>query len=147
MNFSSIRTFIKNNLLEKIQYLKYTRIYKMDIDETVRMSSKAILDKTNPKGVHIGEYTMITANVAILTHDFINATHTDTYVGKNCFIGMNSIILAGKRVGDNVIIAAGSVITKDVPSNCIVGGNPATIIKKDVTICKYGQIPKENETC
>jgi acetyltransferase-like isoleucine patch superfamily enzyme len=51
-------------------------------------------------------------------------------IGKNVWVGRNSIILKGVRIGDNSIIAAGSVVTKNVPSNHLFGGNPATFIKK-----------------
>ena len=43
---------------------------------------------------------------------------------------MNCLILGGITVGDNVIVGAGSVVVKDVPSNCVVAGNPAKVIKE-----------------
>jgi len=45
---------------------------------------------------------------------------------------MRSMILKGVTIGDNSIIAAGSVVTKDVPNNCLVAGNPAKIIKENI---------------
>ncbi|MBB6214490.1 virginiamycin A acetyltransferase [Anaerosolibacter carboniphilus] len=54
----------------------------------------------------------------------------DTVVGNDVWIGMESIIMPGIKIGDGAIIAAKSVVTKDVPPYTIVGGNPATIIKK-----------------
>ena len=50
-------------------------------------------------------------------------------LGKNVWVGSNSTILQGVTVGDNAIIAAGSVVTKDVPANMIVGGVPARYIR------------------
>jgi acetyltransferase-like isoleucine patch superfamily enzyme len=50
-------------------------------------------------------------------------------IGNNVWVGWNTIILKGVSIGDNSIIAAGSVVTKDVPANVIVAGNPAAIIK------------------
>lgn len=50
-------------------------------------------------------------------------------IKKNAWIGAGATILAGVTVGENAIVAAGSVVTKDVPANCIVGGVPAKIIK------------------
>jgi len=140
ISVSKLRTIIKNEVIEKFQYLIYNKIYGMDIHKSVRLSSKVLLDKTNPKGVHIGSHTMITANVCVLTHDYVNQVHKDTYIGKNCFIGMNSIIMPGVKISNNVIIGAGSVITKDVPSHVICAGNPAKIIKSDVKIIEYGRI-------
>ena len=52
-------------------------------------------------------------------------------IGKRCWIGANAIILPGITIGDNCVIAAGSVVTKDVPSNCTVAGVPARIISKE----------------
>ena len=50
----------------------------------------------------------------------------------NVWIGRNSIINKGVTIGENSIVAAGSVVTKDVPPNCIVGGNPAKVVKTDI---------------
>jgi acetyltransferase-like isoleucine patch superfamily enzyme len=60
-------------------------------------------------------------------------------IGNDVWIGCNCIILKGVKIGDGSIVAAGSVVTKDVPANVIVGGNPARILKKlsdvQVDIC------------
>jgi len=146
ISVGKLRTFIKDNVIEKLQYFIYNKMYGMDVHKSVRLSSKVMFDKTNPKGVHIGSHTMITANVCVLTHDFVHKVHKDTYIGKNCFIGMNSIIMPGVKISDNVIIGAGSVVTKNVPSYVICAGNPARIIKSNVSIIEYGRIEATCET-
>jgi acetyltransferase-like isoleucine patch superfamily enzyme len=49
---------------------------------------------------------------------------------RNCWIGANAVILPGVTVGVNSVVAAGSVVTKDVPSDTVVAGVPARVIKK-----------------
>jgi acetyltransferase-like isoleucine patch superfamily enzyme len=66
----------------------------------------------------------------------------DTKIGNNCFIGINSIIMPGVTIGNEVIIGAGSVVTKNIPDNCIAAGNPAKIIKTGIRCEKYGYIVK-----
>lgn len=51
-------------------------------------------------------------------------------IGNNVWVGLRSIILKGVTIGDNSIIAAGSIVTKDVPANSLVGGNPAKLLRK-----------------
>ena len=51
-------------------------------------------------------------------------------IGNNVWIGMNAIVLKGVTIGDNSVVAAGSVVTKDVPANVVVAGNPAAVVKK-----------------
>ncbi len=114
----------------------------MDIAPTAKLSLKAKPDRTNPKGVHIGDETYVAANALILTHDFVNAVHRDTYIGKRCFIGSNVIIMPGLTIGNEVVIGGGAVVTKDVPSNVIVAGNPARIVRTDIKTKRYGQILK-----
>jgi acetyltransferase-like isoleucine patch superfamily enzyme len=53
-------------------------------------------------------------------------------IGKNCWIGEQSRICKGVTIGDNAVVAASSVVTKDVPANAIVAGNPAKIVKTDI---------------
>jgi len=58
-------------------------------------------------------------------------------IGKKCRIGANSVIIGNVKIGNNVIIAAGSIVTKDVPDNVIVAGNPVKIIKENINIDDY----------
>lgn len=55
-------------------------------------------------------------------------------IGENCWIGTNVRICKGVTIGNNSIVAACSVVTKDVPANCIVAGNPARIVKSNIDI-------------
>ncbi len=98
-----------------------------------------VIDKTRPWLLSIGEYTKITRGCVILTHDYSLSVlrrkygewigeGAETIIGKNCFIGMNSIILMGTQIGDNVIVGAGSVVHGIIPDNVVIGGNPARVI-------------------
>lgn len=83
--------------------------------------------------IEIGEWCQFSSFVIIATANhnidgnlyYNNVTYKKVVTGNNVWIGANSIILAGVKVGDNSVIAAGAVVTKDVPSNIVVGGIPA----------------------
>lgn len=134
-----IREFFRSIILA-IRYFILTKIYGMRISKSARISYGAILDKSNPKGIVIGDETYVTSGALIMAHDYCRLLKADTVVGKRCFIGANAIILCGIHIGDNCIVGAGSVVTKDVPSGCIVVGNPAHIIKEGIMTKKYGVI-------
>jgi acetyltransferase-like isoleucine patch superfamily enzyme len=117
----------------------YRKFYKMEIGKQVRISRNAFIDKSvNPKGIHVGDDTLISGGTIVLSHDFCRGLIADTYIGKKCFIGCGAIILPGVKIGDEVIVAAGAVVTKDVPDNCIVAGNPAKIIRTGIKTEKFG---------
>lgn len=126
----------------------FRKIYKMDIKKNVLIAYGAQLDKSNPRGIHIDEETYIASGVVVLAHDFSTALiqkrtgvfKKSVHIGKKCFIGVNAIIMPGIKIGDSVVVGSGSVVTKDVPSNCIVAGNPAKIIKTGIQTKKYGMI-------
>lgn len=87
-------------------------------------------------GVTLGDDCLIGHNVvfATLNHGLSPQERTSMYpapivLGKNVWVGSNSTILQGVTIGDNAVIAAGSVVTKDVPANTIVGGVPAKRIR------------------
>lgn len=92
---------------------------------------------SEPYLISIGDHVLISSQVAFLTHDGATwcfreeSRYKDTYkfgsirVGNNCFIGFRSIILPDVDIGDNSIIAAGSIVTKSVPSGEVWGGVPA----------------------
>lgn len=87
-------------------------------------------------GVVLGDGCQIGHNVvfATLNHGIAPEKRSSTFpapivLGRNVWVGSNSTILQGVTIGDNAIIAAGSVVTKEVPANVIVGGIPARFIK------------------
>jgi acetyltransferase-like isoleucine patch superfamily enzyme len=129
-----------------VKWLWYTKFWGMDIHPTAQFSLSAKLDKTNPKGIHIGEESYVAFDAAILSHDLTRGLYLDTYIGRRCFIGARSVILPGIRIGDECVIGSGSVVTKDVPSNSLVAGNPARILRSDLKIKgRYGRIDTDAE--
>ena len=87
-------------------------------------------------GVTLGDGCQIGHNVvfATLNHGLAPEDRHTTYpapiiLGRNVWVGSNSTILQGVTIGDNAVVAAGAVVTKDVPADAIVGGVPAKVIK------------------
>lgn len=89
--------------------------------------------------VTIGDNCMFGPRVSIYTasHPLDSATRITgleygkpVTIGNNVWIGGDAVINPGVTIGDNVVIASGAVVTKDVPDNVVVGGNPAKIIKQ-----------------
>lgn len=94
--------------------------------------------------IFIGSNTVIAAGVNILDsngHEVYSENRTqgrdipkEIHIGNNVWIGLNSIILKGTHIGDNSIVAAGSVVKGVFPCNVIVQGNPAVIVNEICTI-------------
>jgi acetyltransferase-like isoleucine patch superfamily enzyme len=116
----------------------FIRVWKMDLGEGASISMSAKLDKTNPRGIHIGKYSTITFGAAILTHDYVNRRDRDVYIGDNCFIGAHAIILPGVTIGNSCIVAAASVVARDVPAGSLVAGNPARVVEHHIETTHYG---------
>ena len=90
--------------------------------------------------IEIGEKTIIAENVSVSDSDVheiidgaaIKNSTKPIKIGDHVWIGKNAIICKGINIGDNAVIAAGSVVTKDVPAHCLVAGNPAIIKKENI---------------
>ncbi len=89
--------------------------------------------------VEIGDNVMLAPNVAIYTagHPIHHEARNTRYeygipvkIGSNVWIGGNSVVVPGVTIGDNTVIGAGSVVTKDIPANVIAAGNPCRVIRE-----------------
>lgn len=126
------------------------KFYGMRLHPSVRISLKARMDKTNPMHLEIDAETIVAFDAIILSHDYSTQRHAGSYtqntrIGKRCFIGCAAIIMPGVQIGDECVVAAGSVVTKDVPAHSIVGGNPAKIIRSGIHTLPYGRIIEPTE--
>ena len=89
--------------------------------------------------IYVGDCTMIGPNVTIASagHPVLPELREKQYqynmpvhIGKNCWIGAGVIIVPGITVGDNSVIGAGSVVTKDIPANVVAVGNPCKVLRE-----------------
>ena len=103
----------------------FVEIKKSNIKTNVKVSHLSYIGDAN-----IGENSNIGAGMITCNYDGLKKNKT--FIGENCFIGINAMILPGVKIGNNVIIGASSVVTKDIPDGCIAVGNPAKVIKKNI---------------
>ena len=89
--------------------------------------------------IYVGDYTMFAPNVVVATagHPILPELREKAYqynfsvhIGRNCWIGAGALIMPGVTIGDNTVIGAGSVVTRDIPSNCVAYGNPCRVIRE-----------------
>lgn len=89
--------------------------------------------------IYIGDKTMIGPNVTIATagHPILPSLrekamqyNIDVHIGRNVWIGAGAVILPGITIGDNSVIGAGSIVTKDIPSNVVAVGNPCRVMRE-----------------
>ncbi len=113
---------------------------KITIGNNVGISGATIYARNN---IEIGDNTLIGGNTKILDNDFhpieIEARNNNDKekilskpikIGKDCFIGCNSIILKGTQLGDGCVVGAGAIVSGKFESHSIIAGNPAKVIRK-----------------
>ena len=89
--------------------------------------------------IYIGDNTMIAPNVilATATHPILPELRAQGYqynlpihIGKNCWLGAGVIVLPGVTIGDNTVVGAGSLVTKDLPANVVAVGSPCRVLRE-----------------
>ncbi len=104
-----------------------------------RDARSVTIDLTRPSLIEIGDHVDINAHFTIMTHDYATGVFLRKYgtfvnssgkvrIGSNIYIGRNVTVLKGVHIGDNCVIALGSVVTRDIPANSVAAGCPARVI-------------------
>lgn len=140
---TTIKSSFLSNLLGLYQHsiiVARTGGAKVEIGNRVGMSGVTVYAR---ESITIGDDCRIGANTKIMDNDFhpvdpeerLKASNQNmgvkpVKIGKNVFIGCNSIILKGAEIGDNTTVGAGSVVSGKIPAGCVAAGNPAKVIKE-----------------
>ncbi len=157
MNVDQPRQALRNVRVGKdVRIFNFVNAYECSIDDGSKVGAFVEIQKNvvigkNCKissytficeGVEIEDNVFIGHNVTFINDKYPRATNEDgsiqteadwkvehTYIRKGASVGSSSTILCGITVGENAIVGAGSIVTKDVPANAVVAGNPARIIR------------------
>ncbi|HAY33769.1 MAG TPA: acyltransferase [Ignavibacteria bacterium] len=158
MDHSSEKKNIVNVKLGKdVKIFDFVNLYGCEIGDNTKIGTFVEIQKNATvgrnckvsshtficEGVHIGDNVFIGHNVTFINDKYPRATASggklqteedweviETHINDGVSIGSSATIMCGVTIGENSIIAAGAVVTKDIPSNTIAGGVPAKIMKK-----------------
>lgn len=109
----------------------YRRVLGMRVGRHAAFALMVMPDVFFPERITVGDNTIIGYHTTILTHEYLIREYRlgDVCIGSNVMIGACSLILPGVEIGDGAVVAAGTVVTKDVPAGAFVGGNPMRVIR------------------
>ncbi len=139
--FPWIRSFLVKNYLKKCGKKPLVKnMAEISLNATCGDYSEMGTRSMIQANVHLGDYVIMGPDVKIYSrnhkYDSLEIpiakqgkNYYETFVGNDVWIGANVVITAGCKVGNHCIIAAGAVVTKDIPDYAIVGGIPAKVIK------------------
>lgn len=108
----------------------YQTFLGMKVGNKTAFALMVMPDVMFPEKITIGTNSIIGYNTTILAHEYLIKEYRigSVTVGNRVMIGANSTILPGVTIGDDAIVSAGTLVHKDVPAGCFVGGNPMKII-------------------
>jgi acetyltransferase-like isoleucine patch superfamily enzyme len=121
------------------------RVRKLNIDPSASISLSSRMVSQFPGVITIGPESLVAFKTLLYTQDPETGAAGSIRVGRHCFIGGGSTLTPGVTIGDESIVAAGAVVMSDVPPRCIVGGNPARIIRRDIEVGRFGRLHGANE--
>ena len=152
MKLIYVKFAIRKAIARPVQYMRYMyyRARGFDFHPTVIMERNLNLDRLYPQGIHIGKHTLVASHVTIMSHDHCKRVGGQPYladvrIGERCFIAVGAMILPGVTIGDEVIVGAGAVVTKNVPPNVIVAGNPARIVRTGIKMSEIAALENWTE--
>jgi len=108
----------------------YRTFLRMKVGEQTSFALMVMLDVMFPEKISVGRNTVIGYNTTLLAHEYLIREYRlgAIEIGNEVMIGANSTILPGVTIGDGAIVSAGTLVHKDVPPGCFVGGNPMKVI-------------------
>ncbi|XEC94845.1 DapH/DapD/GlmU-related protein [Paenibacillus tarimensis] len=111
----------------------YRHVLGMQVGRHTAFALMVMVDVFFPERIQVGDNSIIGYNTTILTHEYLIKEYRlgAVRIGDHVMIGANTTILPGVTIGDHAVIAAGSVVHKDVPAYAFVGGNPIRELKRD----------------
>jgi acetyltransferase-like isoleucine patch superfamily enzyme len=135
------RKVVRNAVVNKIaQYcpffaLKnslYRRFLGMKVGDRTAIAFMVTMDMLFPELISIGGNTIIGYNTTILTHEYLITEYRlgEVRIGDNVLIGANTTILPGVTIGDGAVVSACSLVNRDIPEDCMAGGNPVRVIRE-----------------
>ena len=129
--FKGVRNFVWVQLARYCPILPLKNwIYKsrlrMEVGDHTAFALMVMVDVFFPERIHVGTNSVIGYNTTILAHEYLIHEYRlgDVWIGDNVLIGANTTILPGITIGDGAVVAAGSVVHKNVAAGTFVGGNP-----------------------
>ena len=130
-----VRNFIVIQLARYTPFLGmknwlYRVFLGLKVGEQTSFALMVMLDVMFPEKISVGRNTVIGYNTTILAHEYLIKEYRlgPVVIGSEVMIGANSTILPGVTIGDGSIVSAGTLVHKDVPPGCFVGGNPMRVI-------------------
>ncbi|AJS60809.1 acyltransferase [Paenibacillus sp. IHBB 10380] len=113
----------------------YRHMLGMKVGKHTAFGLMVMVDVFFPEKISVGENSVIGYNTTILAHEYLIHEYRlgEVIIGENVMIGANSTILPGVTIGDGAIVAAGSVVHKDVAPGTFVGGNPLRELRPAAT--------------
>jgi len=113
----------------------YRTLLRMEVGEQTAVALMVMVDIMFPELIRIGRNSVIGYNTTILAHEYLVEEYRlgEVRIGNRVMIGANSTILPGVTIGDGAVVAAGTVVHKDVAPGSFVGGNPMRVIREGIS--------------
>ncbi len=116
---------------------------KLHPSSSISTSGRIVSDARG--SISIGRDTLIAFKTLLITRDVRTGESRPITIGARSFVGGGAIVLPGVTIGNEAIVAAGSVVMDDVPDRTVVAGNPARVIRRDVEVTKRGRLASADQ--